>query len=66
MWSTAIDCDVEYISITSFNEWHEGSQIEPAKPFTSDNFKYDDYSPLDPDYYLQRTRYWASIYNEEH
>uniref|UniRef100_A0A914GZS2 Glycoprotein endo-alpha-1,2-mannosidase n=1 Tax=Globodera rostochiensis TaxID=31243 RepID=A0A914GZS2_GLORO len=25
----------DIVSITSFNEWHEGTQIEPAVPFTS-------------------------------
>ena len=43
------------IGITSFNEWHEGTQIEPAIPFDSDVFEYIDYSPLAPDYYLTRT-----------
>jgi glycoprotein endo-alpha-1,2-mannosidase len=23
---------VDYVSVTSFNEWHEGTQIEPAMP----------------------------------
>ena len=34
----------EYVSITSFNEWHEGTQIEESIAKTSDNgFKYSDF-----------------------
>ena len=48
-----------YISITSFNEWHEGSQIEKAIPMkTHDGYQYSDYSPMEPDYYLSLTRKW--------
>lgn len=28
MWKSAIELDVPFISITSYNEWHEGTQIE--------------------------------------
>ncbi|XP_022103516.1 glycoprotein endo-alpha-1,2-mannosidase-like [Acanthaster planci] len=44
------------ISITSFNEWHEGTQIESAVPKPSRNLRYFDYLPNDPDYYLTLTR----------
>ena len=27
----AVSAGAEWVSITSFNEWHEGTQIEPAK-----------------------------------
>lgn len=30
MWERAIKAGAEWVSITSFNEWHEGTQIEPA------------------------------------
>lgn len=60
MYRKAIDTGTEYISITSFNEWHEGSQIEPAVPFSSSSFTYSDYGSLSPDYYLDRTAYWVS------
>ncbi len=30
MWNRAITAGAEWVSITSFNEWHEGTQIEPA------------------------------------
>ncbi len=30
MWASAIDAGADTITITSYNEWHEGTQIEPA------------------------------------
>ncbi len=30
MWERATAAGAEWVSITSFNEWHEGTQIEPA------------------------------------
>ena len=45
-----------FIGITSFNEWHEGTQIEPATPMSADGFRYLDYMPLPHDAYLHKTR----------
>jgi glycoprotein endo-alpha-1,2-mannosidase len=58
MFQAALDVRTEVISITSFNEWHEGTQIEPAVPKTVGDHAYQDYRPHEPDYYLGRTRYW--------
>ena len=30
MWRAAIGAGADIVTVTSFNEWHEGSQIEPA------------------------------------
>jgi glycoprotein endo-alpha-1,2-mannosidase len=30
MWQRAIAADADFVTITSYNEWHEGTQIEPA------------------------------------
>jgi glycoprotein endo-alpha-1,2-mannosidase len=59
MFKSAIDSGAPCIGITSFNEWHEGTQIEPAVPFQCKEFNYLDYSPLAPDHYLRRTAYWV-------
>ena len=59
-FKAALDSGASVISITSYNEWHEGTQIEPAVPKQIPGFKYLDYSPLPPDYYLKRTAWWVS------
>lgn len=64
MYKKAIDANVPYISITSFNEWHEGTQIEPAKPYKGAEFTYLDYGSLPTDYYLTRTAYWVGEYKK--
>jgi len=64
LWSQALAADPDCIGITSFNEWHEGTQIEPACPLTVPGYTYRDYLPLDPEYYLRRTRFWSDRYRE--
>ena len=48
------------ITITSFNEWGEGTQIEEARPHVvpSSGSAYADYGPDGPDFYMNRTRTW--------
>ena len=39
MWKAAIRAGADRVTITSYNEWHEGTQIEPAHdlaPATAD------------------------------
>ncbi|SDY93606.1 glycoprotein endo-alpha-1,2-mannosidase [Lysobacter sp. yr284] len=62
MFRAAIDSGAPFIGITSFNEWHEGTQIEPATTFRHRAFDYLDYAPRAPDYYLKRTGYWLKRY----
>lgn len=59
MFKAALDVAPEIVGVTSFNEWHEGTQIEPAVPEVSRDYTYEDYRPLTPEYYLDRTRYWV-------
>ncbi|EDV20528.1 uncharacterized protein TRIADDRAFT_31721 [Trichoplax adhaerens] len=55
----ALEINPSIISITSFNEWHEGTQIEKAVHKEYLDFKYLDYSPQEPDFYLKLTRKWV-------
>lgn len=58
-WQSALNARVDIVGVTSFNEWHEGTQIEPAVPHTSATKKYLDYSPLEPTAYLTMTHDWV-------
>jgi hypothetical protein len=39
MWRAALNANADLVTITSYNEWSEGTQIEPAKP----GGRYDSY-----------------------
>ena len=58
-WRSALNSGASLVSITSFNEWHEGTQIEPAKPASNKDFTYLDYEPEGPDFYLGLTKWWV-------
>uniref|UniRef100_A0A3Q2TMY9 Glycoprotein endo-alpha-1,2-mannosidase n=1 Tax=Fundulus heteroclitus TaxID=8078 RepID=A0A3Q2TMY9_FUNHE len=62
--SAAMESRPDFISITSFNEWHEGTQIETAVPKTGQTV-YLDYLPNKPTIYLEITRKWAAIFGGE-
>lgn len=55
MFDAAIKVKPEFIGITSFNEWHEGTQIEPAIPKKISGFTYEDYGK-DPWFYIKETK----------
>ncbi|CAL8285391.1 unnamed protein product [Lota lota] len=62
--SAALQAKPHFISITSFNEWHEGTQIEMAVP-KAGQAPYLDYLPNRPAVYLEITRKWAAIFGSE-
>jgi hypothetical protein len=62
LWQAAIDARPPVVGVTSFNEWHEGTQIEPAVPFVAPGFTYLDYGELGPAAYLDRTRHWVEVF----
>ncbi|GAA2808738.1 glycoside hydrolase family 99 protein [Crossiella cryophila] len=70
-WNNALDPAIggrpHWVSVTSFNEWHEGSQIEPADGTPPPGHGYLTYDgaygsrgPAASTAYLERTRYWAA------
>uniref|UniRef100_A0A1A8I748 Mannosidase, endo-alpha-like n=1 Tax=Nothobranchius kuhntae TaxID=321403 RepID=A0A1A8I748_NOTKU len=61
----ALSVRPEIVTITSFNQWHEGTQIERAVPKKTSTHVYLDYQPNQPDHYLRLTRQWAESFNKE-
>lgn len=57
-WEAAVATDPPFITITSFNEWHEGSQIEPAVATSSPQYNYPAYRDGERQY-LDLTAYWT-------
>ncbi|XP_061177404.1 glycoprotein endo-alpha-1,2-mannosidase-like [Saccostrea echinata] len=62
---SALDVNPSLVSITSFNEWHEGTQIETAVPKVTKNFTYSDYGSGGPQFYLNLTRQCLSKFKTE-
>ncbi|XP_078375150.1 glycoprotein endo-alpha-1,2-mannosidase-like protein [Oculina patagonica] len=65
-WKAALQTSPHIISITSFNEWHEGTQIEKAIPKSSTGLLYKDYSPNPPDFYLKLTKEYVEKFAAIH
>jgi glycoprotein endo-alpha-1,2-mannosidase len=70
MWKMAIAAGADRVTITSYNEWHEGTQIEPASsgPTRRGRYRYLTYEGAwglhgveAEDAYLARTRYWSDV-----
>jgi hypothetical protein len=72
MWRAAISSGADGVTITSYNEWHEGTQIEPARPpagrgpasahFQSYDGAYGLRGALAEHAYLDRTSYWSRAF----
>lgn len=63
MWKGAIRAGADLVTITSYNEWHEGTQIEPARPGRAGYQGYDGAWGLRgraaETAYLDRTALWV-------
>jgi hypothetical protein len=69
MWRAALDGGADRVTITSFNEWQEGTQIEPAIPLRLGEYRYVSYDgawglhgAAAQNAYLSRTAYWANLF----
>jgi hypothetical protein len=63
MWRGALKAGADLVTITSYNEWHEGTQIEPARARGRGYLSYDGAWGLRgraaEHAYLHRTAYWV-------
>ena len=63
MWRGAVKAHADLVTITSYNEWHEGTQIEPARPTRRGCQGYDGAWGLRglaaETAYLDRTAFWV-------
>lgn len=65
-WRQAVAANARWVGITSFNEWHEGTQIEPAARGKRDSvqgFGYEEYAQ-GPSMYLDATRGWVEKFDK--
>jgi glycoprotein endo-alpha-1,2-mannosidase len=63
LWGAALAASPDIVSITSFNEWGEGTQIEPAAAhagYSSYDGAWGLYGPAAQTAYLVRTAYWTA------
>ncbi len=65
MAAAALAVKPTLIGLTSFNEWHEGTQIEPAQPHLVGGFRYRDYGSLGQSGYLELTRQWLREFSRK-
>jgi len=66
MWHGAVRAAADVVTITSYNEWHEGTQIEPAQavgaPYASYDGAYGLVGRAAQYAYLDRTAEWVRRY----
>jgi len=66
LWRAALRAHPDVVTITSFNEWGEGTQIEPAavrKGYSSYNGAWGLHGLAAETSYLARTAYWTARYH---
>lgn len=71
MWRGALAAGADVVTVTSYNEWHEGTQIEPAAPRPPGS-RYADYDGAwglhgaqASTAYLARTALWAQRFDAQ-
>jgi hypothetical protein len=69
LWSAALVASPDLVTITSYNEWGEGTQIEPAQArpgYASYNGAWGLTGAAAQSAYLLRTAYWTARYHALH
>jgi hypothetical protein len=64
MWRAALEARADVVTITSYNEWNEGTQIEPAcrhRGYESYDGAYGVHGHASAWAYLDRTAYWTAL-----
>jgi hypothetical protein len=72
MWRNAIAAGADRVTITSYNEWHEGTQIEPAAVAgRRGRYRYGSYDGAwgrrgraAARAYVDRTAYWSGVFRK--
>jgi glycoprotein endo-alpha-1,2-mannosidase len=66
MWRSALRARADAVTVTSYNEWHEGTQIEPAADAGTRYESYDGawglHGKVAQRAYLDRTAWWVERY----
>jgi glycoprotein endo-alpha-1,2-mannosidase len=69
MWKAAVRAGADVATITSYNEWNEGTQIEPACPhegYESYDGAWGEQGTAAERAYLNRTRLWTSRFKRDY
>jgi glycoprotein endo-alpha-1,2-mannosidase len=69
MWKSAVRAGADVATITSYNEWNEGTQIEPACPrqgYESYEGAWGQKGTAAERAYLNRTRLWTSRFKRDY
>ena len=69
MWRSAVRSGADLTTITSYNEWNEGTQIEPAclhAGYASYDGAWGEHGKVADRAYLNRTRLWISRLRRQH
>ncbi|HKI93528.1 MAG TPA: hypothetical protein VJ986_14595 [Gaiellaceae bacterium] len=68
LWAAALAAHPDVVTITSYNEWGEGTQIEPARAhrgYLSYDGAWGLHGPSAATAYLIRTAYWSTRFHDD-
>ena len=70
-WKRTLSSKPDHVAIISFNEWHEGTQIEPAARINSSRYRYRSYDGaygktgiIAEQSFLRRTARWIDLFEQ--